>query len=171
MRKNTILIFSVILILVFTIFFVFLAKKRISEIERLEKRLSEIQLDKQRNNSRLKIDELFLTRNQIPAFIETLYKLAEDNRLKKYDIISKSEKQSGANIQKSKVTGRLQGIEIYPLKISIEGDYRDIAEYIRELQNIDRLKRIRDISITPEKRHIRAEINIDIFISGGIDAS
>lgn len=170
MRKNTILIFSVILI-VFTIFFVFFAKKRLSEIGKLEERLSEVQLDKQKERPRFKIDELVLTRNQIPEFIETLYKLAEDNRLKKYDILSKSDRQSGANVQKSKMTGGLQGIEIYPLKISIEGDYRDIAEYIRELQNIDRLKKIRDISITPEKRHIKAEINIDIFISGGIDAS
>lgn len=171
MRKNGILIFSVILILVLTIFFVFFAKKRLSEIEKLEKRLSEIQLDKQKERPLFRVDKLFLARNQIPTFIETLYKLAEDNGLKRYDILSKPDKQSGANVQKTKMIGGLQGIEIYPLKISIEGDYRDVAEYIRELQNIDRLKKIRDITITPEKRHIKAEISIDIFIPGEINAS
>lgn len=171
MRKNGILIFSVILILILTIFFAFHVKKRLSGIEKIEKRLAENRSDKQKEKTQFKVDKLFLTKNQIPTFIETLYKLAEDNRLKNYDILSKSDRQSGANVQKSKVTGGLQGIEIYPLIISIEGDYRNIAEYVRELQNIDRLKKIRDITITPEKRHIKAEISIDIFISGGIDAS
>lgn len=171
MRKNGILIFSVILILVLTIFFVFHTRKRLSEIEKIEKRLAEIRSDTRKEKTRFKMDKLFLMKNQIPTFIETLYKLAEDNRLKKFDILSKSDKQSGEKIQKGKAAVTLQGIEIYPLEISIEGDYRAIAEFIRELQNIDLMKKIRVITITPEKSNIKAEISLDIFISGGIDAS
>lgn len=171
MKRNGKAILCIISLIFITVFFIFLVEKRSAEIKEIEKKLVTIQSERQKSRAQIKNGEKkIISREQIPSILEDLYKIAEENRLRRYDIISKSDKQPGLNIQ-GKEKGRLGGIEVYPLKISLEGDYRDVVEFIRELQNIKQMKKIREITISPEKGHIRAEINIDIFISGDTNAS
>lgn len=167
MKRYGLFILSLIFLIVVTFFFVFFVRKRSADTDMINKKIKAVQLEMQRRvNEAENMNRRFLLRPQIPSLIENLYRIAEDNGLKKHDILSLTDKQSIEKQQRVKI----QGIGVYPLNISVEGNYRDVAEYIRELQNITYLKKIRLITIMPEKGFIKADIGLDLYIRGA-DAS
>lgn len=161
MRKYGLFISSLIFVIFVTFSLVFFVRKRYADIDVINEKIKAVQLEMQRHvNEAENMNKRFLSRSQIPSLIEDFCKIAEDNRLKKHDIVSLSDKQSIERQQRVKI----QGIEVYPLNIFVEGSYRDVAEYIRELQNITYLKKIKAITIMPEKGFIKADISLDVYI-------
>lgn len=174
MKKYGTYLFFLIVIIFVTVLILLFTRKRFSEIDEINKKLMAIQMESQRDTIKVQeINKQFLSQNLIPSLIEDLCKIAEDSRLKKHEILSPSDKSSMTSQQRKgiKETSQLKGSGVYQLNISIEGDYREVAEYIRELQNINYLKKIREIIMVPEKSYVKVEIDLDFFLSGVADAS
>ncbi len=169
MKRYGLIVFLLLLIILSTSISVFFLKKRFAEIDSINKRLRTLQQNHVEKN-RFKDTEHLLSRKHLSIFIEELYNMAETNSLKEYEILRQSEKLTTSNSQRVKAPSKLQDLDVYPLRIIIQGEYRDIAEFIRELQNIKYLKKIRSLTMTPDNKYVRVEINLDLFMSGGSDA-
>lgn len=57
------------------------------------------------------------------------------------------------------------------LKISFEGKYRETAEYIREVQNIEQHKRIMEIRMQPAKELVKTDMTIQTVSREGRNAA
>jgi|GEM_PF-5451337 len=170
MKGQIKIILTIFTIVVITVVFLFLGRKRLAEIEEIKKRISNVQSMRLQKETPVPIrgEESLFSKKDVPSFIENLHRLAEKNRIERYEVITQSNKYIHAG---SSLKTQLQGADIYPLEITLEGSYRDVAEYIRELQNMKKFQKIKEIEIMPDKKLIKAKITLEIYILRGKDAS
>lgn len=97
----------------------------------------------------------------IPAFIENLYKIARESGLKQHEVNTEAGKSTttarpGAGTDTS-------GIVKQRLKISAAGSYRNFAEYVRRIQNLEQFKRIIDFKLTPDAEKLKGTLTLELY--------
>jgi Tfp pilus assembly protein PilO len=110
----------------------------------------------------------------VSVFIESLYECAKATGIKNHEVATVAstngrEEKSGQERMGSR--GREEEIRRYVVKISFEGSYRETAEYVRLLQNIERFKRITELQVKPEKNLLKATITLEILSRERPDAA
>lgn len=95
-----------------------------------------------------------------PAFIETLYRTAQESGLKQHEVSTEADRGSG--------TARPGGsdpsaIAKHRFKVSASGSYRSFAEYVRRLQNIERFNRITDFKLTPDAAQLKGTLTVELY--------
>ena len=109
---------------------------------------------------------LFPAEAHAETFIEDLYTAALLSKLTSHDA-------STENIATRPTTrGAVKSEELsrFRFKVKVEGSYRSIAEYIRRVQNIERLKRITDIKLAPGKQGVTGNLSLELFSLKGQNA-
>lgn len=92
------------------------------------------------------------------AYIEALYRTADENRLKFHEVITdNSQNPSTARNDKNAAFSSSR------LKITVKGDFRSVAEYVRTILNQHQLSRITELKITADQTSVVGNINIELF--------
>jgi len=99
----------------------------------------------------------------VSSFIEVLYRLSQRSGLENVDI-------STINDGKTKpvptnTTGKASPAQLlttHQVRISCEGRYRAIAQYLAEINNIERYSRVVSFDMKPSAHSIKANIVIEI---------
>jgi Tfp pilus assembly protein PilO len=141
-------------------------KKMRSSIEELQKGSQTTVEEDTEKISNLR--ELFPADGAVTEYMEKAYWIAKSHAIKNMVFEQRSrefiELGSGkvlkalpASAQKPKV------IYVYPVKISFTSGYRNMAEFIRELQNQPRMVTIENLTATRDTEHLSVEMVLNIY--------
>jgi len=107
----------------------------------------------------------------ISSFVERLSVLAQKAGMKNVDIIARNDTQVKVMRKNASNANQTRILVTYPIRISFEGKYRVIAEFLKELQEIERYKKVTQIELKPGENSVKATILIDIVSFEGADAA
>jgi hypothetical protein len=119
------------------------------------------------------IENMFPEKAGIALFVENLYDAARMSGMKKHEVSTVKTADAGARrtVKKSTTDEGGKVLKTYALKISLEGNYRDTVEYIREVQNLGRYKRIVALGMKPVDKLLKTDMTIEIYSVGGQDVA
>lgn len=174
MKKPKITFILVLMaIIVSGLLFSFYVKTKISSIKNLRASIEELQKNGQVSIEEDKggiknLKELFPEEGNITEFIENTYRISKLRGIKNFTFERKNRelidlgsgkilKAIPVSVQKPKV------IYSYPIKISFNSNYRNMAEFIREIQNQDRMVTIESLMVKPDNEYLAVEIVVNIF--------
>lgn len=96
-------------------------------------------------------------------FIETAY-----NASRKYGISNLTFEQKSPESARRQTQGNSrQSFQSYPVKMTFHAGYREMAEFIRELQGLDRLVTIDNLRVKSEKSYLAVEMTISTYTMEG----
>jgi len=173
-NKRTIQAVIVILSLVVALVYLYV---RVEQINSTNSLIAKFRTEKQsmavENADQGLIEKMFPKSAGIALFVDNLYEAARMAGIKRHAVstLKTGDVSARRNVKKG-VTGESgQVLKTYVLKISLEGNYRDTAEYIREVQNIERYKRIVEFAMRPADKLLKTDITIEIYSVGGQDVA
>lgn len=133
-------------------------KRRIDSIKKTQGNISRVKGEIAAINNKLaEIDgykKRLSSRPQILAYIESLYRLADENRLKFHEVVTENAQSSAGN------TALIASTR---LKVTVKGDFRPVVEYVRSISNQQQFGRIIDLKITAEQNSLLGTIAIELF--------
>jgi Tfp pilus assembly protein PilO len=138
-----------------------------SSIENVSKADDETRSGKSKNVRRIdSLKRLFPQKGDTAVFIEEVYRIGKQRALKNLTFEQKStqfiEPASGG-ISKTVRAPSQKVIYAYPFRISFNAGYRNSAEFIREIQNIERFVTMESISVKREKESLAVELVVSIY--------
>ena len=112
--------------------------------------------------------ELFPERARITEFIEDIYKISKQLKIKHLFFEQKNQEfielSSGKILKAFPTTGeKPQVLSSFPVKITFHSSYRNMAEFIREIQNQQRLITIESLKATRDKGYLAVDMVVDIY--------
>lgn len=168
-RQNKLIILAIYL-LILAIALPTYRLKRVSADKRLKSEInaaqSEISIIKSTAQEMDQLRRLFPVEAHTALFIEDLYTAAKQSKLTSHDASTENTPARST----SRNTSKSDELSSYRFKINVEGNYRSIAEYVRNVQNIERFKRIADIHLTPGKQGVTGNISLELFSLKGRNA-
>lgn len=96
-----------------------------------------------------------------PAFIESLYRSARESGLKQHEVTTGADSRSGTARPGGADTAA--AIVKQRVQVSASGSYRSFAEYVRKLQNSERLNRITDFRLTPDATQLKGTFTVELY--------
>jgi len=113
-----------------------------------------------------KLRRMFPLEAHTALFVEDLYTAALQSKLATHEVSS----ESSAQRSPARKTSQPEDLTSFNFKVTVEGSYRSIAEYIRRVQNIERFKRITDIRLSPGKLGVAGTISLELISLKGQNA-
>lgn len=168
-RQNKLIILAVYL-LILAVMLPLYRLKRTSADKRLQAEISSAQNEQIKiKSATLEMDRLrrlFPAEAGTAAFIEDLYTAAQQSKLTSHDAstenpVTRSESRGGTSADE---------LSRFRFKITVEGSYRSIAEYIRRIQNLERFKRITDVKLASGKHGVSGNISLELIALKGQNA-
>lgn len=133
-------------------------KRRIDAIYKTKSTISRVQGEIAAINKKLaEIDRYktsFSSRPQIMAYVEALYRIADENRLNFHEVVTENAQNSAGNAALIASTR---------LKITVKGDFRSVVEYVRSISNQQQFSRIVDLKIAADQKNLLGNITIELF--------
>jgi Tfp pilus assembly protein PilO len=106
------------------------------------------------------LTRLFPAEAGSPAIIEALYRYARESGLKQHEVSTEAGRSSGTARPGGSDTSL---ITRHRFKVSAVGSYRNFAEYIRRIQNIERFNRITDFKLTPDDALLKGTLTVELY--------
>lgn len=142
--------------------------KRVSAGKRLQAQINAVEGEKAKNLSTAseleRLRQLFPAEPGSASFIEALDSAAQQSKLTAHNV--HTENSAMRSVQRAAPrtpTAQADPLSRHRFIISVEGSFRNIAEYIRRVQNFERFKRITEIKLTPGKQGISGSISLELF--------
>lgn len=159
----------VLLVAGLTAFLVFV-KKRSADSTRLQTELQRIEADRARlgkaASDLVGMKKVFPRDADVAAFIEQLYLCAQEAAVRNHTVVTAQRSGAadggGERANRTAAAGK-DGIETHRLLVSLEGSYRDVAEYIRLVQNMERFKKITVFSLKPADGVLSAAVELELY--------
>lgn len=153
--------------------FSFYAKSRIASINSLRSSIKSF--DRVRDVSDVKdtgeirnLKELFPEKANIAGFIENIYPVSKKYSVKNLTFEQKGrefiELNSGKVLKDLPATGqKTKLLYSYPVKVNFNSDYRNMAEFVRVIQNQERLVTIDSLTVKRDKETLAVEMAVHIY--------
>jgi Tfp pilus assembly protein PilO len=137
---------------------------RAAKVKRLRSELSVITAEQNKTRSSEKelarLSHLIPAEANTPAFIESLYRYAHESGLKQHEAMT----ESGASTTSARPGAADTGsVAKQRIKISAIGSYRNFAEYLRRVQNIERFNRVTEFTLAPEAGQLKGSIIVELY--------
>ena len=174
MKKPKIAFILVITVVIVSgLLFSLYVKSKISSIKSLRASIEELQKNNQasieKDTGGIKnLKELFPEAGNISEFIENAYRISKLRGIKNLTFEQKSREfidlGSGKILKAMPLSGQKpQVIYSYPIKNSFNSNYRNMAEFIRELQNQNRLVTIESLIVKRDIEYLTVEMVVNIY--------
>jgi len=146
---------------------------KIFSIKRLQSSIAELQ-----ENSRINVKEetgaiknlkvLFPDEGNNTESVEKAYRIAKSHGIKNLVFEQRSRElidlSSGKILKTMPASGKKpKVIYVYPIKISFNSGYRNMAEFIREIQNQDRMVTVENLTAKRDTEHLSVEMVVSIY--------
>jgi Tfp pilus assembly protein PilO len=177
-KQKTTFILVVTGLVVSGLLFSLYVKSKISLLNSLRSSISFIQvsyLDNKLTNEKYSeglknLKQLFPETSNITEFIENVYNISKKYSIKNivFDLKNREfvELSSGKILKALPISGQKPKVMYsYPVTINFNSGYRDMAEFVREIQNQERLVTIKSIKAKPEKEkeYLTVEMVVNIY--------
>ena len=153
--------------------FSFYVKSKLSSIKSLKASIEELQKNSQvaieKDTGGIKnLKELFPEAGNVTEFIENAYRISKLRGIKNLTFEQKNREfidlGSGKILKAMPVSGQKpRVIYSYPIKISFNSNYRNMAEFIRELQNQNRLATIESLMVKSDIEYLTVDMVVNIY--------
>jgi Tfp pilus assembly protein PilO len=176
MRKPKIAFILVVAVLIVSgLLFSFYVKSKISLLSSLRSSIQGLYLDNKLTNEKYSeelknLKQLFPEMSNITEFIENVYQTSKKYSIKNitFDLKNREfvELSSGKILKALPISEQKPKVMYsYPITINFNSSYRDMAEFVREIQNQDRLVTIKSIKAKPEKEkeYLTVEMVVNIY--------
>lgn len=165
MTRQSKLIILVAYLLILAIVMLGYRSDRAKKVKQLKAQISQVAAEQEktrRGESELaRLSKLIPAEVNSSAVVESLYRYAKESGLKEHALATDADKkQTGARPGVSKESGTVTSTGI---KVSVAGSYRQIAEYIRRVQNMERFNRITEFKFSPDDAGIKGTLIIEIY--------
>lgn len=134
---------------------------RLKSTNRLNEELRAIAAETSRitaaGNELARLKKLFPIEADVSSFVENMYQCAQASGITRHEVSTVTAGQTG------KAAGKEAALKIYRVKVSFSGTYRNIAEYIRLVQSIERFKRISSFEMKSENGQIMTTLMLELF--------
>jgi Tfp pilus assembly protein PilO len=178
MKKPKIVFILVITaVIVSGLLFSLYVKSKISSIKSLRASVEELQKNNraaiEKDTGGIKnLKELFPEAGNISEFIENVYRISKLRGIKNLTFEQKNREfidlGSGKILKAMPVSGQKpRVIYSYPVKISFNSNYRNMAEFIREMQNQNRLATIGNLMVKRDIEYLTVEMVVNIYSTEG----
>ena len=106
----------------------------------------------------------FPQKADISSFVEDLYVLGQRGGLENMEIVTLAvTKQKPVRKTASPDAVPAFVLTAYPVKVTFEGNYRAVAQFVREIQRLERYKRIVHMEMKPVKSSLKTIMTIEIM--------
>ncbi len=106
----------------------------------------------------------FPEKADISSFVESIYVLGQRAGLENMDIVTLAvSKQKPVRTTLSPDAAPAFVLTSYPVKVTFEGNYRAVAQFFREIQNLERYKRIVQMEMKPLKSSLKTVMTIELM--------
>lgn len=137
---------------------------RAAKVKRLRSELSVITAEQNKVRASeqevVRLSKLIPVEANTPAFIETLYRYAHESGLKQHEAVTEAGTGTASARPGAANTGSVAKQRI---KISAVGSYRNFAEYLRRVQNIERFNRVSEFNLTPDDGQLKGTITVELY--------
>ena len=176
MRKNkgTIYISIIIISLALVLFYLY---ERTGQVNNINSQIAKIKAEKLSMSGEMpvqgEIGNILPAKAGIAVFVEDLFDAARTSGLKKHEVstVKTGDVLQRENVMKGRAGESGKNLKTYSLKISLEGNYRDTVEYIREVQSLGSHMRIMELGMKPADKILKTDITVEIISMGGQDAA
>jgi Tfp pilus assembly protein PilO len=149
------------------------AKSTLSTIKNLRasiedfQRTSRMELEKNAGGIR-EMKELFPAEGDISGFVEKVYNISRQHGIRaltfEQDRTEFIDLSSGKVLKSIPVSGKkTKVLYAYPIKFSFASGYRNMAEFIREIQAMNRLVTIRSLTAKREIDHLSVDLVVAVY--------
>jgi Tfp pilus assembly protein PilO len=155
------------------IIFFFYAKSAFSSIKNLRASIAEFQKKSQEElNKNTGViqnpEELFPEKGNISEFIENAYRTSKQRGVRNLSFEQKTTEfidlSSGKVLKSIPVSEKKpRVIYVYPVKFSFDSGFRNMAEFIREIQNQKRLVTIQSLTVKRDIDHLSTDMVIAVY--------
>jgi len=167
-KYGSVLFLAACIILVVAV--AFYAGARYRGISAMQKRIAELEKKQKEAESPETVATLAMLRKHFPekadisSFVESVYTLGQQAGLENMDVVTHAvAKQKPARKTATVEASPALTLTAYPVKVTFEGNYRSVARFIREIQKLERYKRIVQIDMKPLKSSIRTIMTIELM--------
>jgi Tfp pilus assembly protein PilO len=166
-RRNKLIILTIYL-MVLAVVLPLYRLKRSSADKRLQAEISasKNEIIKIKASSMERLRRMFPMEAHTALFVEDLYTAALQSKLATHEVST----ESSAQRSPARKVAQPEDLTTFNFKVTVEGSYRSIAEYIRIVQNIERFKRITDIKLSPGKLGVAGTISLELISLKGQNA-
>jgi len=106
----------------------------------------------------------FPEKADVSSFVESIYVLGQKAGLENMDIVTQAvSKQKPARNTSPPGTAPAFILTAYPVKVTFEGNYRAVARFVREIQKLERYKRIVQMEMKPLKSSVKTIMTIELM--------
>lgn len=143
------------------------AGMRTSQSSRLKEQLSALDAKEARRNAddagvealRIKFPE----KADVSSFVEGLYTLAQTSGLENVEITTVNENKARGSKKRSTAQDGASLLVPYRVKISCEGKYRTLAQYLGRMHDVKRYNKVVSFDMKPGENTIKASIIVEIM--------
>lgn len=165
MTRQNKLIALVVYLLILVIFMFTYRSNRSGKIKLLRADLAKISIEQDKARvaeaEAVRMTRLIPTDAGLVPFIETLYRTARESGLKQHEVTTEVNKSSGN--ARPGVSDANTNVVKQRLIVNASGNYRDFAEYVRRVQNIERFNRILDFRLSPDSGQLKGVLTIELY--------
>jgi Tfp pilus assembly protein PilO len=106
----------------------------------------------------------FPEKADISSFVESIYVIGQRAGLENMDIVTLAvPRQKPVRKPSSPEAAPAFVLTPYPVKVTFEGNYRAVAQFFREIQKLERYKRIVHVEMKPIKSSIKTIMTIELM--------
>lgn len=106
----------------------------------------------------------FPEKADISSFVESVYILGQRAGLENMDIVTQAvSRQKPARKTTSPAAAPAYALTAYPVKVTFEGNYRSVAQFVREMQKLERYLRIVQLEMKPQKSTLKTIMTIELM--------
>lgn len=148
-------------------------KSKISSIKRLQSSIAELQENsqisiKEEAGAIKDLKELFPDEGNTTESVEKAYRIAKSHGIKNLVFEQRSreliELGSGRILKTMPASGKKpKVVYVYPIKISFNSGYRNMAEFIREIQNQNRMVTVENLIAKRDTEYLSVEMVVNIY--------
>ena len=105
--------------------------------------------------------------------MESLYNCAQRAGVTDHEVIT-SERRDQVQTRRSRKRqgqGGGEGLKVNRLQVSLRGDFRSVAEYLRGVQELERLQKIVRFDLAPDQTSLKMLLILDLYSLKGLDES
>ncbi|HIJ80633.1 MAG TPA: type 4a pilus biogenesis protein PilO [Desulfuromonadales bacterium] len=165
-RKNKLTILVIYLICLCIIMLAYRID-RTKKMKRLRAAIAQVEADRDRVRAvEAEVDRLsrlIPVEAGVPAFVEELYRCAKESGLRLHEVVTETDKEKKPVATRSGTAVEIEAVSTHRLKISAAGSFRQLSEYVRRVQNIERFNRITDFKMSPDGGQVKGAFTVELF--------
>lgn len=165
MTRQTKLIILVGYLLILSVVMVAYKSNRSKKIKQLRAQISQVQAEKEKvrkgEAELARLSKLFPASTDLADLVELLYRYAKTAGLSHHQVAADGDKKkSSARPGPAKESGM---VVTHSIRVSVSGNFRQVAEYVRQVQNMERFSRISEFKLSTDHEQVKGALTIEVF--------